>query len=75
MPQKAAGIRVEPPVSDPKPAGVRRAAIAAPVPPLDPPGTRLMSYGFLAKREVRRRYAHRHLVHVCLTQQDCTSAE
>src|SRR3984893_18132525 len=48
MPQNAAGIRTEPPVSVPRPTGVIRAEMATPVPPLDPPGTRFMSYGFFA---------------------------
>ena len=46
MPQSAAGIRVEPPVSVPSPAGTMRAAIAAAVPPEEPPGMRDRSYGF-----------------------------
>ena len=38
MPQKLAGIRMEPPPSVPMPSGAKPAAIAAPVPPLEPPG-------------------------------------
>jgi hypothetical protein len=41
-----AGIRTEPPVSEP--AGANRAATPAPVPPEDPTGTRLRSYGLCA---------------------------
>src|SRR5438132_1666629 len=46
-PQWDAGIRIEPPVSDPIPPGAIRAATAAPVPPLDPPALRSRSHGFL----------------------------
>ena len=46
MPHSAAGTRVEPPVSVPRPLGTMRAAIAAAVPPDEPPGMRRMSYGF-----------------------------
>src|SRR5947207_9962728 len=44
-PHKAAGWRMEPPVSEPNPSGANPAAIAAALPPLDPPGTRLGSQG------------------------------
>src|SRR5690242_21245111 len=44
-PQKPAGMRTEPPVSSPSPSGTMRAARAAAVPPLDPPGMRSRSYG------------------------------
>ena len=47
MPQKLAGWRIEPPVSEPVAAGVRRAATAAALPPEEPPGTRDGSQGFL----------------------------
>jgi hypothetical protein len=40
------GIRIEPHVSVPIPTTAKFAAIAAPVPPLDPPGLRRVSYGF-----------------------------
>ena len=40
-----AGIRIDPHVSLPIPAAAKFAAIAAPVPPLDPPGARDRSYG------------------------------
>ena len=36
-PHRAAGIRHEPPVSPPRPTGMRPAATAAAVPPLEPP--------------------------------------
>ena len=38
MPQKAAGPRIEPPVSEPSEPTVRPAASAAPEPLLEPPG-------------------------------------
>jgi len=47
MPLRAAGILTEPPVSVPMPPGASRAAIALPLPPLDPPGKWVLSYGFL----------------------------
>ena len=43
MPHSAAGTRVEPPVSVPSPAGAMRAAMAAAVPPDEPPGMRVRS--------------------------------
>ena len=45
MPQKAAGWRMEPPVSVPVAAATRRAATAAALPPEEPPGTRVVSQG------------------------------
>ena len=36
----AAGMRIEPQVSEPQPTAAKLAAMAAPVPPLDPPGQR-----------------------------------
>src|SRR6476661_3391336 len=47
MPQSAAGWRIEPPVSVPIAHGARPAATAAALPPLEPPGTRFVSHGFL----------------------------
>ncbi len=44
-PQKAAGCRMEPPVSDPSDTVARLAATAAAEPPLEPPGTRVRSWG------------------------------
>jgi len=44
-PQKAAGWRIDPPVSDPSASGVMRAATATADPPLDPPGTRSGFHG------------------------------
>src|SRR5215207_2068546 len=45
-PHSAAGWRIEPPVSLPKPTAAKPAATAAALPPDDPPGTRLVSCGF-----------------------------
>ena len=45
-PQQEAGMRMEPPPSLPWAMGTRRAATAAPDPPLDPPGVRERSHGF-----------------------------
>src|ERR1700686_5498921 len=45
VPQKLAGMRMEPPVSDPMAARHRPGATAAPDPPLEPPGIRLWSHG------------------------------
>src|SRR5438309_11398288 len=44
-PHSAAGWRMDPPVSDPRPSGANPAATAAALPPLDPPGTRPGSCG------------------------------
>src|SRR6266436_3521563 len=44
-PQKLAGCRTEPPVSEPSAAGTTPAATSAADPPDDPPGTRLGSSG------------------------------
>ena len=38
-------MRIEPQVSEPHPTVAKLAAIAAPVPPLEPPGHRVGSYG------------------------------
>jgi hypothetical protein len=48
IPQSAAGTRMDPPVSVPRAAGARRAATAAALPPLEPPGMRVGSYGLCA---------------------------
>src|SRR5262245_24835381 len=40
------GMRMDPQVSLPMPIAAKLAAIAAPVPPLEPPGFRRRSYGF-----------------------------
>src|SRR5882762_4538760 len=45
MPHRAAGMRVDPPVSEPMPAGANRAATPAALPPLLPPGILDGSYG------------------------------
>jgi hypothetical protein len=44
-PQKAAGWRIEPPVSEPSASGAIPAATAAAEPPDEPPGTRDRSHG------------------------------
>src|SRR5260370_12257510 len=46
MPESAAGPRVDPPVSDPRPQVTMPAAMAAAVQPDEPPGIRVLSYGF-----------------------------
>ena len=46
MPQKAAGWRMEPPVSVPVAPGTSPAATAAAEPPEEPPATRPVSQGF-----------------------------
>ena len=48
MPQAAAGMRIDPPVSVPTVASAIPAATLAADPPLEPPGDRLGSCGFLA---------------------------
>ena len=45
MPQRAAGWRIDPPVSLPSAKGAWKAATAAAEPPLEPPGTRSVSQG------------------------------
>ncbi len=45
-PHRAAGWRIEPPVSEPRASGANPAATAAAEPPEDPPGTRDGSCGF-----------------------------
>ena len=44
-PHRAAGWRIEPPVSEPRASGTKPAATAAAEPPDDPPGTRPVSWG------------------------------
>src|SRR5687768_14135092 len=44
-PHRAAGWRIDPPVSEPRANGAKPAATAAALPPLDPPGTRDGSWG------------------------------
>src|SRR6478672_11983048 len=46
-PQNDAGSRIEPPQSVPTPIVARLAAIDAPVPALEPPGSWSSAYGFL----------------------------
>ena len=48
MPQQLAGIRIEPPPSDPCATGTNPAATAAPAPPLEPPAMRVVSHGVTA---------------------------
>ena len=45
-PHRAAGCRMDPPVSEPSPSGVKSAATDAAEPPLLPPGTRSPRRGF-----------------------------
>src|SRR3977135_321371 len=45
MPHRAAGWRIEPPVSVPIAQGARPAGTAAALPPDEPPGTRVRSHG------------------------------
>src|SRR5918999_5847195 len=45
-PHRAAGWRMEPPVSEPRPRAAKPAATAAALPPLEPPATREASCGF-----------------------------
>ena len=45
MPHRAAGWRIEPPVSVPRASGASQAATAAAEPPLEPPGMRSRSHG------------------------------
>src|SRR5947209_19964185 len=49
IPQKHAGIRIEPPPSVPTDRGAIPAATAAPDPPLEPPGVRSRFHGFRVK--------------------------
>ena len=44
-PQKWAGLRIEPPMSEPSSRALRPAAMAAALPPDEPPGMRLRSWG------------------------------
>src|SRR5204863_7145057 len=45
MPQRAAGCRIDPPVSEPSANGAMPAATATADPPLDPPGIRSSAQG------------------------------
>ncbi len=45
IPQYEAGIRIEPPMSEPSANGTQPVATATAEPPLDPPGVRLGSHG------------------------------
>ena len=44
-PHSAAGWRIDPPVSEPSATGAKPAATAAALPPDEPPGTRVGSWG------------------------------
>ena len=46
MPQRPAGWRIDPPVSEPIATGAMSAATQAAEPPLEPPGARVRSQGF-----------------------------
>src|SRR6185503_3450723 len=46
IPQRAAGWRIEPPVSEPSASGTISAATVTAEPPLDPPGMRSSAHGF-----------------------------
>jgi hypothetical protein len=46
MPQSAAGMRTEPPMSEPSANGTQPEATAAPEPPDEPPGERSVFHGF-----------------------------
>ena len=48
-PHRAAGWRMDPPVSDPKESAVMPAATAAADPPEEPPGTRSRSQGLFVR--------------------------
>lgn len=45
IPQYMEGIRMLPPTSEPTAKGQKPAAMEAPMPPEEPPGVRLISYG------------------------------
>ncbi len=49
IPQKCAGMRMEPPPSLATPPAEQNAAIAAASPPLEPPGVRVTSHGLLVR--------------------------
>ena len=72
MPQKAAGWRIEPPVSVPVAAGASMAATAAAEPPDEPPGTKACVPGVLhsAVVAVLVGRAHGELIHVGFAQDD-----
>src|SRR5215217_5676130 len=52
-PTKHAGMRTEPPPSEPVASGTMPAAIAAPDPPLEPPGVRSRFHGFRVTPKTR----------------------
>src|SRR5262249_62060235 len=67
-PQQNAGIRIEPPMSEPSPIGEAPLPIAAPSPPEEPPAVRAVLYGFLVRPYSRfSDSTHRHISDVLLT--------
>ena len=48
-PQNAAGIRIDPPISQPKPKGVHFNVTSPLSPPVEPPALRCIFQGFFAK--------------------------
>ena len=75
-PQHAAGMRMEPPASFPWAIGTMPEATAAPAPPLEPPGVRVVSHGIARGPEPDRlgRGADRHLRQVRLSYGDQSRA-
>jgi hypothetical protein len=70
QPQRAAGMRMLPPVSVPRVPSASRAAMAAPEPPLEPPGMRSGSHGLRAGVGVIGGGAPGEFVGVRLPEQD-----
>src|SRR5439155_2206912 len=56
VPHIDAGIRIEPPVSDPRAQGTMPAATAAAEPPLDPPVIRAGSHGLQVRPHAETRF-------------------
>ena len=52
-PQNEVGMRIDPAVSVPRLPGTRPAAVAAALPPLDPPVARPVSHGLWARPKAR----------------------
>src|SRR5262249_48539404 len=53
IPQKDAGLRMDPPPSVPRARGASPAATAAPAPPDEPPGVRSWSHGLRVRPKIR----------------------
>ena len=73
-PQREAGWRMEPPVSEPRVRGVSRAATAAELPPLLPPGTR-SQIPWVAGWPIRGIFgggSHGELIEVQSPSKDCS---